>query len=148
MNINIIKCGAFHSLALTQFGDVNVWGWNYGKIGCGDNKKILMPTKVKNLNKHKIKMISCGCYHSRALTESSCVYIWGNDRCGQLGIENIKSTNEPKRLELKDIFIDKITYGVSHSLLLTNDGVIYAFVNNSIGQIGNRIRGSDKLTPV
>jgi alpha-tubulin suppressor-like RCC1 family protein len=45
----------------------------------------------------------------------------------------IKSSNEPKRLELKDIFIDKITYGVSHSLLLTNDGVIYAFENNSIG---------------
>ncbi len=35
-------------------------------------------------------MISCGCYHSMALTESGCVYIWGDNRCGQLGIENIK----------------------------------------------------------
>jgi alpha-tubulin suppressor-like RCC1 family protein len=25
-----------------------------------------------------------------ALTESGCVYIWGDNRCGQLGIENIK----------------------------------------------------------
>ncbi len=131
--MNIIKCGAFHSLALTLSGEVYVWGWNYGQIGCGDNKKVLMQNKVKNLNKHKIKMISCGCYHSMALTESSCAYIWGDNRCGQLGIENIKSSNEPKRLELKDVFIDKITCGVSHSLLLTNDGVIYAFGNNSIG---------------
>jgi alpha-tubulin suppressor-like RCC1 family protein len=49
---------------------------------------------------------------------------------------------------LKDIFIDKITCGVSHSLSLTNNGVIYAFGNNSIGQIENGMKGNDELTPV
>jgi alpha-tubulin suppressor-like RCC1 family protein len=28
LNINVIKCGAFHSLVLTQSREVCVWGYN------------------------------------------------------------------------------------------------------------------------
>jgi alpha-tubulin suppressor-like RCC1 family protein len=34
LNITVIKCGAYHSLALTQSGEVYAWGNNYwGQIG-------------------------------------------------------------------------------------------------------------------
>jgi serine/threonine protein kinase len=48
---------------------------------------------------------------------------------------------------MKDIIIDKITCGHSHSLLLTNNGVIYAFGDNSLGQIGNGMKGNIERTP-
>jgi RCC1 and BTB domain-containing protein len=146
LNISVIKCGANHSLALTQSGEVYAWGWNHcGQIGLGDNNKYFKPTKVNVLNENKIKMISCGGCHSLALTESGCVYVWGDNEFGQLGIENIKSLNTPKILELKDIRIDKISCGANHSLLLTNDRVIYAFGSNYFGQIANGMRAQIQI---
>jgi tRNA A-37 threonylcarbamoyl transferase component Bud32/ATP-dependent protease HslVU (ClpYQ) peptidase subunit len=138
LNITVVKCGANHSLALTQSGEVYAWGSNYwGQIGCGDNFDKSIPIKVKNFNEIKINMISCGGNHSIALTENGCIYSWGNNEDGQLGIGNTKNSNTPKQIEMKDIVIDKITCGAYHSLLLTNMGVIYAFGHNFFGQIGN-----------
>jgi alpha-tubulin suppressor-like RCC1 family protein len=141
LSITVIKCGAYHSMALTLSGEVYTWGSNYlGQIGCGDNNNKSVPTKVKGLNENKIKMISCGFNHSMALTESGCVYSWGYNEFGQLGIANQIYSNSPKQIEMKDMIIDKIACGHSHSLLLTNNGVIYAFGDNSLGQIGNGIK--------
>jgi hypothetical protein len=148
LNIAFIKCGASHSLALTQSGEVYAWGSNYsGQIGCGDNYIKSMPTKLKALNDIKIKMISCGFHHSMALTENGCVYSWGFNEFGQLGIGNTKDSNTPKQIEMKDIIIDKITCGSAHSLLLTNNGVIHAFGYNFFGQIGNGMQ-EDIETPI
>jgi alpha-tubulin suppressor-like RCC1 family protein/tRNA A-37 threonylcarbamoyl transferase component Bud32 len=148
LNITDIKCGAYHSLALTQSGKVYAWGNNYwGQIGCGDNYIKSMPTKLKALNDIKIKMISCGYNYSMALTENGCVYSWGLNEDGQLGIGNTKNSNTPKQIQMKDIIVDKITCGESHSLLLTDNGAIYAFGDNSFGQIGNGMKGNIK-TPI
>jgi alpha-tubulin suppressor-like RCC1 family protein len=149
LDITVIKCGASHSLALTQSGEVYAWGSNFrGQTGCGDNNKKLIPTKVKVLNEYKIKMISCGFNHSMALTESGCVYSWGYNHRGELGIGNTENSNTPKQIEMKDIIIDKITCGESHSLLLTNNGVIYAFGNNIFAEIGNGMKGNIERTPI
>jgi alpha-tubulin suppressor-like RCC1 family protein len=148
LNINFIICGSYHSLALSQSGKVYAWGSNrFGQIGCGDNYNKLVPTKVVGLNEEKIKMISCGCNHSMALTKSGCAYIWGDNRFGQLGIENLKGAYKPKLLKLKEFLVDKITCGAYHSILLTKDGFIYAFGNNSLGQIGNGMVGKIQLIP-
>jgi hypothetical protein len=90
-------------------------------------------------------MISCGYNHSMALTENGCVYSWGSNLCGQLGIANTINSYTPKQIEMKDIIIHKIICGESHSLLLTNKGVIYAFGNNFFGQIGNGMKGDIKI---
>jgi hypothetical protein len=82
-----------------------------------------------------------------ALTENGCVYSWGDNEYGQLGIGNTKNSNTPKQIELQDIIIDKITCGETHSLLLTNNGVLYAFGNNLLGQIGNGMKVQIK-TPI
>jgi tRNA A-37 threonylcarbamoyl transferase component Bud32 len=142
LSITVIKCGAYHSLALTQSGEVYAWGGNFKRqIGCGNNYIKSMPTKLKALSDIKIKMISCGYNHSMALSENGCVYSWGYNKYGQLGIGNRKNSNTPKQIEMKDIIIDKILCGKNHSLLLTNNGVIYAFGHNFYGQIGNGMKG-------
>jgi len=120
-------------------GLVIIWG----QIGCGDDCDKLVPTKVIGLNGNKVKMISCGCYHSMALTESGCVYIWGDNRCGQLGVESIENSNKANQLELKDIVIVKITCSAYNSLLLTNQKDIYAFGSNFFGQM----IGSNQIKP-
>jgi alpha-tubulin suppressor-like RCC1 family protein len=55
LNITVIKCGANHSLALTQSGEVYAWGHNNQEfIDCGDNDIKSMPTKVKAFNEFKV----------------------------------------------------------------------------------------------
>jgi alpha-tubulin suppressor-like RCC1 family protein len=73
-----ISCGHFHSLLLTNCGEVYAWGRNsWGQIGNGCNDHQLIPIKVKGFNNERVVMISCGAYHSMALTECGHVYSWG-----------------------------------------------------------------------
>jgi alpha-tubulin suppressor-like RCC1 family protein len=82
-----------------------------------------------------------------ALTESGCVYSWGDNSRGALGFENIEKSNTPKQIEIKDNFIDKITCGAFHCLLLTKNGDIFAFGSNNFGQVGNGMIGKNQFKP-
>jgi hypothetical protein len=147
-----ISCGALHSLVLTNCGEVYAWGWNRGgQIGNGYNDNQLIPIKVKGFNNERVVMISCGWIHSMALTECGHVYSWGGNNCGQLGIGNTVDSNEPKFIAVIDenkcnVFIEKISCGTEHSLLLSSDGNIYAFGRNKSGELGNQ-KEENELSP-
>jgi alpha-tubulin suppressor-like RCC1 family protein len=147
-----ISYGAVHSLVLTNCGEVYAWGVNdFGQIGNGCNEDQLIPIKVKGFNNERVVMISCGWNHSIALTECGHVYCWGNNDFGQLGIGNTVHSNEPKFVAVTDenkcnVFIEKISCGSVHSLLLSSDGSIYAFGRNSDGELGNQ-KKENELSP-
>ncbi len=139
-----ICCGDFHSMALSECGRVYTWGNNrYGQIGNKyDNKYQSIPIKIESLTNIKIISISCGQYHSMALSDKGCVYSWGNNKCGQLGFTNIVVSNTPKLIELFDEtngkhFFEEISCGQNYSLLLSREGDIYGFGSNNFGQLGN-----------
>jgi hypothetical protein len=146
-----ISCGVQHSLVLTNCGEVYAWGSNYyGQIGNGCNSDQSIPIKVKGFNNERVVMISCGGWHSMALTECGHVYSWGANYYGQLGIGNNHS-NEPKFVAVVDenkcnVFIEKISCGLDHSLLLSSDGNIYAFGSNESGELGNQ-KKKNELSP-
>jgi alpha-tubulin suppressor-like RCC1 family protein len=147
-----ISCGAIHSLVLTNCGEVYAWGYNEnGQIGNGCNRNQLIPIKVKFFNNERVVMISCGRSHSMALTECGHVYSWGYNDCGQLGIGNTENSNEPKFVAVVEenkcnVFIEKISCGSKHSLLLSSDGNIYAFGGNYSGELGNQ-KEENELSP-
>jgi alpha-tubulin suppressor-like RCC1 family protein len=135
LNIDVVKCGFWHSLALTKNGEVFVWGListdKFHEEICQ-----VTPKKLDGFGGEKIVMISCGYKHSMALTESSRVFSWGKNIFGQLGTRNVICTGKPKLVDIEKAFFKKISCGKCHSLLLSNDGVIYAFGDNRCGQIG------------
>ncbi len=147
-----ISCGELHSLVLTNCGEVYAWGRNSeGQIGNGCNSNQLIPIKVKGFNNERVKMISCGWKHSMALTECGHVYSWGSNYSKQLGIGNTVLSNEPKFVAVIDenkcnVFIEKISCGFGHSLLLSSDGNIYAFGSNEFGELGNQ-KEKNELSP-
>jgi hypothetical protein len=60
-------------------------------------------------------------------------------------------SNEPKFVAVIDenkcnVFIEKISCGLSHSLLLSRDGFIYAFGHNEYGELGNQ-KEENELSP-
>jgi E3 ubiquitin-protein ligase HERC4 len=147
-----ISCGTRHSLVLTNCGEVYAWGSNRsGQIGNGCNNNQLIPIKVKGFNNARVVMISCGWNHSMALTECGHVFSWGRNKFGQLGIGNTVDSNEPKFVTVIDgnkcnVFIEKISCGSEHSLLLSSDGYIYAFGGNKYGELGNQ-KEENELSP-
>ncbi len=49
----------------------------------------------------KIVMISCGVWHSLALTKSGRIFGWGSNRYGQLDVD-VMDSSEPIIIELND----------------------------------------------
>jgi alpha-tubulin suppressor-like RCC1 family protein/tRNA A-37 threonylcarbamoyl transferase component Bud32 len=147
-----ICCGAYHSLLLTQTGEVLTFG-SYDAIQTLNlDINSLTLSKVNGFDGEKVKAISSGSNHSLALTESGRAFSWGCNQLGQLGIESsgvlksilkkkIKETNVPKLIKI-DIddknsnTFQRISCGSNHSLLLSCDGDIYGFGNNTCGQLG------------
>jgi alpha-tubulin suppressor-like RCC1 family protein len=133
-----ICCGSELSLVLTNSGEVYAWGKNsYGQVGngrSGPNKLQLIPMIVSGFNDEKVIQISCGKWHSMALTESGRVFSWGSNKSGQLGHNNSdKVVNKPSIVLLSnEIPIKKISGGYEHSLILSCDGDIYWFGCNGV----------------
>jgi alpha-tubulin suppressor-like RCC1 family protein len=143
-NITTVCCGDWHSLALTSNGKVYAWGSNkFGQIGNErDNEYQLKPIKIEKFEEKTVVAISCGHYHSLALTENGRVYSWGDNERKQLGFGNIIASNVPKLLKIRDsnksnVIIIKISCGSYCSLLLSSDRDIYAFGCNNFGILGN-----------
>jgi len=144
-----ISAGYKYSLILSNSGQVYAFGSNfYGQLGLGDDTNKNIPTLIPNLP--DIIQIASGCFHSLALSKSGQVYVFGDNRYDQLGLELrgpvigpvIEPTLNP---HLSDII--QIAAGCLYSIILSNTGQVYAFGNNSAGQLGlgNNV---DRITPI
>ncbi|XP_053601260.1 RCC1 domain-containing protein 1 [Plodia interpunctella] len=104
--IRIVKicAGGWHSAALSEFGDLYVWGWNdIGQLGIRNNKgkeqtvsdiltTTMLPTvvdvfndcneEIVNLN---VKDFACGSRHTAIILEDNSVWTSGCNKYGQLG---------------------------------------------------------------
>ena len=81
----------------------------------------------------KIVAVSLGGSHSGALTEDGSLYMWGDNRYGQLG----DGTYENKNTAVK-VMDDVIAFslGGDHSAAITKDSSLYVWGDNSSGQLG------------
>ncbi len=161
-NVIAISAGNRHSLALKNDGTVWAWGSNSnGQLGDGTsgiNKNI--PVQVKDVTDPtgfltNIIAIFASWRHSLALKIDGTVWAWGNNYDGQLG-DSTSGMNKNIPVQVKDAtdptgFLTNII-GVSagwfHSLALKADGTVWAWGNNSKGQLGDGNFGTNKNIPV
>ena len=73
-------------------------------------------------------------------TEFTEVYAWGQDNCGQLGIEGARTTKAnvyqiPRSCSF-NIVITQVACGDMHSALITKSGHLYTVGSNNMGQLG------------
>ncbi len=82
-----VDCGNWHSLAVSEYGDVYSWGWNSdGQLGhSADTATVAIPTLIELQEEMDFKLVRCGSRHSAALSVCGTVYTWGWDGWGQLG---------------------------------------------------------------
>jgi alpha-tubulin suppressor-like RCC1 family protein len=72
-----IECGGSHTVGLIKNGMVASWGDNdNGQLGVNDWEKRSVPTTVETLDGSVITKISCGGYHTAALTKKGELFTW------------------------------------------------------------------------
>lgn len=73
-------CGDFHSVALTDKGEIYSWGgggsyFNRGQLGHGHLKDVENPELITAFKGKKMRKFSCGGYHTMALTGIRILYL-------------------------------------------------------------------------
>ena len=150
--ITDVKTGYYHSIALTEKGEVYTWGYNgYGQLGNGTSENSTTPVKVTGLK--NVAKIDAYKYMTIVSTQNGEVYVWGRgygktpvklnfsrkiiDVAGNIVLaENRKAYNlDETKSYGKDLI--KVVAGYNHYLGLTSDGEVYAWGSNSYGQLGN-----------
>lgn len=143
----IVRLGSGNSLglAISDTGSLYTWGWNpYGQRGDG--------TMTHSFEIHKVDLpesvVDASGIHSHvmALTKNGDIYTWGSNFYGEIGngepvvnqlgqplIETTVLT--PYRVSFEEEIIAVAT-GRCVSYALTKDGILYAWGDNSWGQLG------------
>lgn len=137
--------GHSHSLALTSEGLIYAWGFNQnGQLGDGTTANSSEPVAVTMsgvLNGKTVTAIAAGGDHNIVLVSDGHVYGWGRDDYGQLGDDSTLQSNTPVAVDTTGTFgaktIVAISAGHTHSLALSSDGKLFAWGNNSSGQLGD-----------
>ncbi|MDR2017736.1 MAG: hypothetical protein LBQ00_02495 [Syntrophobacterales bacterium] len=150
-NAKAIAAGGGHSLALKEDGTVWAWGWNdRGQLGDGTTTNRSTPVQIQGLS--DVKAIVAGYNHSLALKDNGTVWAWGRNDSGQLGDRT--TTNRSTPVQVKGAggmdFLSNakaIAAGQVYSLVLRNDGMVWAWGWNDRGQLGDGTT-TNRSTPV
>jgi len=104
-----------------------------------------------NTSISKYKNIACGDNHSLAIDFSNNLYTWGNNSSGQLGLGPTPDTsrNYPSLVATpSSAYWLKAVGGSNHSLGLQSDGSLWAWGDNTYGQLGNGQSGLSSNVPI
>jgi len=144
-----VVCGDSHSVALTAAGRVYAWGSNsYGQLGNGVNTSSTLPVAVSALAGETVVAVAAGANFSLAITDEGEVYAWGYNLFGQLGNGTTTNSNVPVAVSaLAGKRVVAISAGGGFALALTGDGVVYAWGQNVLGQLGNGTYVGTVTTP-
>ncbi|CAF1551114.1 unnamed protein product [Didymodactylos carnosus] len=153
----LAACGREHSIVTTTKGSLYSFGSNsIDQLGIDTNKYkgestesksslYSKPTKLDSLPANIMwKRLAAGAEHSCALTKQGTVYVWGSNSDGQCGFPKQQETIKlPKELKLQ-YRVKEIACGYYHTALVSDDGSLYTFGNNSDQQLGRS--SSEKQT--
>ncbi|XP_028353112.1 RCC1 and BTB domain-containing protein 2 isoform X4 [Physeter macrocephalus] len=147
-----VACGSYHSLVLTSDGEVFAWGYNNsGQVGSGSTANQPIPRRVTGCLQNKVVVnVACGQMCSMAVVNTGEVYVWGYNGNGQLGLGSSGNQPTPCRVAaLQGIRVQRVACGYAHTLVLTDEGQVYAWGANSYGQLGTGNKSNQSYpTPV
>ncbi|MCL2818761.1 MAG: SpaA isopeptide-forming pilin-related protein, partial [Actinomycetia bacterium] len=136
----LINAGGTHSMAVDRDG--NLWTWGNNASGqIGDNTVTLRPApvNVSTLNGFHIRTIAAGGSHSLSADgtqpNSGNGSGWGDSTYNQLGRQG--NNRSPLGISLPSgIYFYELSAGTSHSLGLDNQGHVWVWGRNNVGQLG------------
>mmetsp|Transcript_11950 Transcript_11950/g.23713 ORF Transcript_11950/g.23713 Transcript_11950/m.23713 type:complete len:625 (-) Transcript_11950:467-2341(-) len=149
VGIRHIACGSGHTVVLSTEGEVYTWGrGDDGRLGHGDNGWKYVPRITRSLERQVVTLVTCGSYHTAAVTGSGDLYTWGGGMYGTLGHGHEAGNSIPKRVEaLKGLAVSQIACGSRHTAIVTSLGAIYTWGDKENGLVGHGDTVGHQYTP-
>ena len=131
-----VAAGTAHSMMLKKDGSVWVTGWNQdGQLGDGSTK---IRRTFAQIVPRGAQAIAAGGYHSMVLMQDGNVWTVGDNTFGQLGDGTQVLTQKQLKMVTGEVVAAvAISAGMSHSLLLGEDGSVWVAGRNNCGQLGD-----------
>eukprot|EP01127_Copromyxa_protea_P022741 TRINITY_DN831_c0_g2_i1.p1 TRINITY_DN831_c0_g2~~TRINITY_DN831_c0_g2_i1.p1 ORF type:complete len:367 (+),score=45.61 TRINITY_DN831_c0_g2_i1:1230-2330(+) len=125
------------SYALTSEGELYAWGYNaYGEGGHCDTQNPSCTPRRSAPDKTILK-VAIGDHHVIALTNTGDVVSWGSGGSGQLGNGGTSNQNSPVVVQnVSGKKIKEVYAANNHSAVLTKDGEVWIWGENSYYQLG------------
>ena len=99
-----------------------------GRLGHGDTGWKYVPKITQALHGQMVVQVTCGSYHTAAVTETGELWTWGGGMYGKLGHGNERGESSPKRVEaLANIPVSQIACGSRHTAVVTTRGDVYTW---------------------
>lgn len=125
-----------YNCVLNADGSVNCWGRNYdGQLGDGTTSDRNTPVTVDGLP--TAVSIALGSAHTCALTEDGAVWCWGNAGAGALGHGPLYADALVPGMVQDLAPATAIALGQAHSCALTEDGGVWCWGADNMGQCGD-----------
>jgi alpha-tubulin suppressor-like RCC1 family protein len=131
--VTAIAAGSFNVFALKSDG--TVWGWGSSRLGNGTYDSSSVPVRVAGLT--GVVAIASGNQATYAVKSDGTVWAWGWNGSGELGI------GTPEESVLSPVRIPSLSgvvavgAGTLNGYAVKSDGTLWAWGNNSYGQLGN-----------
>jgi alpha-tubulin suppressor-like RCC1 family protein len=148
--VTTVIAGSQYAAALKSDGTVWTWGMNsVGQLGNGTTTNSSIPVQVGGVS--GITAIAGGDDFVVALKNfrsNSTAWAWGNNSSGQLGNGTMNNSLSPVQVSaLTNVAaiaagtdhtnVTAIEAGTDHVVIMKSDGTVWAWGNNSNGQLGN-----------
>lgn len=131
-----IASGGSHTLGVGMDGLLYAWGSNdSGQLGNGTTTAANTPQHI--IVGTNVAKIACGAAHSVAMSPNGKLCAWGDNDYGQLGNGTTDDSDRAKPVTVANVVFADIACGDNFTVALTNDGKIYAWGDNTFGQLGN-----------
>jgi len=144
-----LACGSGHTCVLTQDGEVFTWGrGDDGRLGHGDNGWKYVPRLVAALTGQVVTQITCGSYHTAAVTNNGELFTWGGGMYGKLGHGSESGCSTPHRVEgLSSVHVRSVACGSRHTVAVTSTGALYSWGDKENGVAGHENTEGHQYTP-
>ncbi|XP_051762503.1 X-linked retinitis pigmentosa GTPase regulator-like isoform X1 [Ctenopharyngodon idella] len=134
-----ISCGQSHSAFVTEQGRLFVFGSNNsGQLGLQTKGPVTKPICVKVLKGERVQFVACGTDHTLVSTSQGEFFAAGGNSDGQLGLGHRNDSISFQRLRPFCDYapIKLLSAGGHTSAALTEDGRLFLWGDNSVGQLG------------
>lgn len=138
-----ISAGSSHVMAINDSGTLlnpnirTLWGWglnNAGQLGNGVTGEELIPVQIGTATDWGKVVV--GDWYSIAQKVDGRLFAWGNNEFGQLGLNTTTTTTIRTQIGTDTDWSSNITAARSQTLAIKNNGTLWAWGQNTYGQLG------------
>eukprot|EP00980_Cylindrotheca_fusiformis_P015257 scaffold4243_cov126-Cylindrotheca_fusiformis.AAC.3 len=136
VGVRQIACGSGHTVVLSTEGEVFTWGrGDDGRLGHGDNGWKYVPRITQSLAGQVVTQVTCGSYHTAAVSGNGDLFTWGGGMYGKLGHGNEAGHSTPKRVEaLTGLVVSQIACGSRHTTAVVSSGALYSWGDKEVSK--------------